>query len=87
MLEFRSSDSPTRSGVEGRKMACKACASESLIQLEGEVTASFPHAEDLKAAPIYFSQSLWVCLDCGFAEVRVPPAQLEDLRKKKAFRS
>jgi hypothetical protein len=68
-------------------MACKACGSESLIQLEGEVTASFPHAEDVKTAPIYFSQPLWVCLDCGFAEIRIPPAQLEALKKKKAFGS
>jgi hypothetical protein len=68
-------------------MSCESCGSESLIQLEGEVTASFPRAEDLKAAPIYFSQQLWVCLDCGFAEVRVPPAKLEALKKEKTLRS
>jgi hypothetical protein len=68
-------------------MACKVCGSDSLIQLQGEVTASSPHAEDVKAPPIYFSQELWVCLDCGFAEVQVPPPQLQSLRKKKALRS
>lgn len=67
--------------------ACKACGAESLAQLEAEVTASFPHAEEVKVPPIYFSQQLGVCLDCGFSEIRVPSPQLESLRKKKALRS
>jgi hypothetical protein len=68
-------------------MACKACGSESLIQLEGEVTTSFPRVEHAKAPPIYFSQQLWICLDCGFAELRVPLAQLEVLRKNRTLPS
>jgi hypothetical protein len=68
-------------------MVCKECGSESLIQLEAEVTASFRHVEDLKLPPVYFAQRLWVCLDCGSAELRVPPPQLESLRNKKALRS
>lgn len=74
-------------GFEGADMACKACGSESLIQLEGEVTASFPRVEDAQAPPIYFSQELWVCFDCGFAELRVPSAQLEALRKSRTLHS
>jgi hypothetical protein len=68
-------------------MACKACGAETLIQVEGEVTASFPHAEDAKTPPIYFGQQLWVCLECGFAELRVPAAQLEVLKKKRTLHS
>jgi hypothetical protein len=68
-------------------MVCKACGSESLLQLEGEVTASFPRVENAKTAPIYFSQQLWTCLDCGFTELRVPSEQLETLRKNRALHS
>jgi hypothetical protein len=68
-------------------MVCKGCGSESLIQLEGEVTASFPHVENAKAAPIYFSQQMWICLDCGVTELRVPTARLEELRKNRTLHS
>jgi hypothetical protein len=54
------------------------------MNLKGEITASFPRIEDVKAAPIYFAQEFGICLECGFAEVQVPAAQLEALRKKKA---
>jgi predicted nucleic-acid-binding Zn-ribbon protein len=65
-------------------MACKKCGSENLMNLKGEITASFPRIEDVKAAPIYFAQEFGICLECGFAELQVPAAQLEALRKKKA---
>ena len=68
-------------------MACKACGSEKVVLQEGEITASWSHPEDLKAPPIYFSQQLWVCLDCGLAELRVPPPQMDSLRTKKALPS
>jgi hypothetical protein len=68
-------------------MACKMCGSENLMNLKGEITASFPRIEDAKAAPIYFAQEFWICLECGFGEVRVPAAQLEALRKKNASSS
>jgi hypothetical protein len=66
-----------------RDMACKACGSESLIRLDGEITASSPRVEDAKLAPIYFAQEMWVCLTCGSAEVRVPEAQLDLLNQRK----
>jgi len=75
------------SGFRGADMVCEACGSESLTQLQAEVTASFPHAEDVKLPPIYFSQQLRVCLNCGSAELRVPPAQLDALKMKKSLRS
>jgi hypothetical protein len=74
-------------GAFGTNMACTACGSESLLQLDCEVTASFRRAEDVKAPPVYFAQQLWVCLECGFAELRVPAAQLEVLRKNRTLHS
>ena len=57
-------------------MACNACGFESLTNLKGEITASFPRLEDAKTRPIYFAQEMWVCLSCGLAEVRIPAAQI-----------
>lgn len=64
-------------------MSCKACGSEKLMNLNGEITASFPRVEDVKATPIYFAQEISVCLNCGLAEVLVPAVQLEALRQRK----
>ena len=50
-------------------MACKACNSENLQRLDGELTASLPTLKALKVPPIYVCQSVVVCLDCGFAEL------------------
>lgn len=68
-------------------MVCKGCGSENLLRLEGEITASSPRVEDAKVPPIYFGQQLWVCLDCGFTDLRVPAAQLEVLRKNQKLHS
>jgi hypothetical protein len=68
-------------------MLCKACGSENSMNLKGEITASFPRLEDAEAAPIYFVENISVCLDCGFAEVRVPAAQLDLLKQSKKLAS
>jgi hypothetical protein len=65
-------------------MACKGCASENLQELMGELTASFIDVTRVNVAPIYLSQNIVVCLDCGLTEVIVPPKQLELLKKGKA---
>lgn len=62
---------------------CRACGSENLQKLHGELTATFPSIQGIKVAPIYFSQELVVCLDCGLAEVQVPAKELELFKKGK----
>ena len=37
--------------------------------------------EALKVAPIYVSENVTVCLDCGFAELVIPLAALQVLQK------
>jgi hypothetical protein len=54
-----------------------------LQKLDAEFTASFSSLKDVKVDPIYVCQEVRVCLDCGFAELRVPHAKLEVLRKAK----
>lgn len=64
-------------------MPCRVCSSDNLQKLDGELTASLPSVKDVKASPIYVCQEMRVCLDCGFAELRIPTAELEALRKTK----
>jgi hypothetical protein len=39
--------------------------------------------KNLNVSPIYLSQEILVCLDCGFAELLVPPAELQELKRAK----
>jgi hypothetical protein len=64
-------------------MTCKACGSKSLQELSGELTASFPDLKRSNVPPIYVCQHVLVCLDCGFAELVIPPPELEILKKAK----
>jgi hypothetical protein len=68
-------------------MPCTVCRSENLMKLNGEITLSFPRIEDAKVAPLYFAQELGICLECGFADLKLPAAQLQVLRKKKSASS
>jgi predicted nucleic-acid-binding Zn-ribbon protein len=69
--------------VSGAGMPCRACSSDNLEKLNAEFTASFSSLKDVNVNPIYVCQEMRVCLDCGFAELRVPHAELEVLRKAK----
>jgi hypothetical protein len=62
-------------------MSCKICASDNLQNLRGELTASFPGMKNLAVSPIYVSQEILVCLDCGFTELRLPAAELQQIKR------
>ena len=62
-------------------MPCRACRSGKVRQLKGELTASWSSLEALKVPPIYVSENVTVCLDCGFAELVIPLAALQVLQK------
>jgi hypothetical protein len=64
-------------------MPCKKCGSNSMEKLKGELTVSYPTIEAIKAPPVYICQDLFVCLDCGLLEVRIPTKELESLKKSK----
>jgi hypothetical protein len=64
-------------------MPCRVCSSDNLQKLDGELTASFSSAKDVKVSPIYVCQEVGVCMDCGFTELRIPITELEVLRKAK----
>jgi hypothetical protein len=65
-------------------MLCKTCASENLQKLAGELTASFVDVKRSNLPPLYVCQEVFVCLDCGFAEIVIPAPELELLKKGKA---
>ena len=67
----------------GVQMSCKFCASDNLVNLTGELTASLPDLNHLSAAPIYACREVLVCLDCGFTELRLLAPELEQLRKSR----
>ena len=62
-------------------MACRSCASEKQQNFSGELSLAFLAIEKLKNDPVYVVQKILVCLNCGFAELIVPNAQLEQLKK------
>ena len=62
-------------------MACKRCGSEVQQQLDTELIASFPDIKRSNFSPVYVTQRIFVCLDCGFAELVIPASELERLRK------
>jgi len=67
----------------GGEMACRVCGADNLRKFDADLTASSTNIQGIKAPPVYFCQQLLVCLDCGFAELRVPPAELMLLKKSK----
>lgn len=62
-------------------MPCKLCNSENLRNFTGELTASFPEMTKVTAAPVYVCRDVKVCLDCGFAEMTIPPVELGKLKR------
>jgi len=65
-------------------MACKRCGSEAQKQLDGELTATLPDVKGLNASPVYSTDHILVCLDCGFTELTIAKPELERLRRAAA---
>jgi len=65
-------------------MACRVCGSGNQVTLTAELTASFPSLPVAKLPPLHLGQDLRACTACGFAELQVPPTQLQELQKKAA---
>jgi len=63
-------------------MSCKKCASNNERSFKSELTLAFRELENVDQAPLYFSQDISVCLDCGHIELTLPPAKLEQLKQE-----
>ncbi len=62
-------------------MRCKVCESENLHRFAGELTTSSLSIHKVNADPVYVCQEVLVCVDCGFAELIIPPQELERLKR------
>jgi hypothetical protein len=62
-------------------MSCKKCASGNQRSFKSEMAIAFREHENVNRAPVYFSQDIAVCLDCGYLELNLPPAKLEQLKQ------
>lgn len=62
-------------------MACKQCGSKNLEMFQTEFSACFPQIENLRRSPIYVSQGSQICLDCGCIDLRIPAAELDQLKR------
>jgi hypothetical protein len=68
-------------------MACKKCGSANERSFKAELTAAFKEIESLNQAPVYMSQDILICLDCGHTELTFPPKALELLRRASSGRN
>jgi hypothetical protein len=46
------------------------------------MTLAFRELESVDRTPLYVSQDISVCLDCGHIELTLPPAKLEQLKQE-----
>jgi len=63
-------------------MSCKKCASGNERSFKSEMSLAFGELENVDRAPLYVSQDISVCLDCGYIELTLPPAKLAQLKQE-----
>lgn len=60
-------------------MACYRCACENQREFNSEVAIHFPGIQGLRKPIVWTFPKLRVCLECGYADFRVPERELETL--------
>jgi hypothetical protein len=62
-------------------ITCRVCKSKDLQKFEGELTVTLVGLKGLRVPPTYVCRSVLICLSCGFAELLIPPDELQSLRR------
>jgi hypothetical protein len=59
-------------------VTCRSCTSQNLGQFPGELTLCFDSLQTTlnNADPVTIIPRVLVCLDCGFSELVIPPAEV-----------
>ena len=57
-------------------MPCRKCTSGSQRSFKSEMTIAFREAENVNQSPLYVSQDISVCMDCGHIELALPAEKL-----------
>jgi hypothetical protein len=68
-------------------MACKKCASANDRSFKAELTVAFGEIESLNRSPVYMSQDILICLDCGHTELTFPAKALAQLQRTPSGRN
>jgi hypothetical protein len=63
-------------------MSCRKCASVNERSFKSEMSLAFRELENVDRAPLYVSEDISICLDCGHVELTLPPAKLEQLKRE-----
>jgi hypothetical protein len=63
-------------------MPCSKCKSGSKRTFKSEMTIAFREVENVNRAPLYLSQDISVCMDCGHIELALPAEKLAQLKKE-----
>jgi hypothetical protein len=64
-------------------MSCVKCRSGNQRGFKSELTVAFRDLANVNQSPVYVSQDISICLDCGHVELTVPRTQLEQLKQEK----
>ncbi len=62
-------------------MTCRKCGSTSRRSFKSELTIAFREPASVNLSPVYVSQDLSICLDCGHVELTIPQASLDQLKQ------
>ena len=71
-------DSPAETDrvVGEAAMSCRLCQSENQRTFPSEINIHFPGRENLAKPTVLAYPKVVVCLDCGFAELKLPETEL-----------
>jgi hypothetical protein len=77
---------PRTTGKKRRKVTCKRCASQNPRYFPAELTLCFDSLQTTlnNADPVTVISRVLVCLDCGFSELVIPPAEVLLLKHREA---
>ena len=81
-MEGNNSKSPK--GLLGKTPRCRACRSENVQKLRGEIAMRVPGLKNIDKPIVWVFPDILVCMDCGIAEFAVPEDDLRTLAKREA---
>lgn len=67
--------------ARGSIVACRKCGGARQTIFNSELTLSRTDIDSVALAPVYVCNQISVCLECGFAELTISEADLDNLRK------
>jgi len=68
--------------VESTDYFCRACGSSNVVELDARMKLTSVPSDGVKKFPVSESGPLLVCLDCGFARLKLSEAALQLLREE-----